>query len=137
MDQGYSQKPLSEKLGIKENSRVIFLNCPPHLITLITLNIPNSILIENDLEGQFDFIQFFAQDKAELEKNFPHLKKFLKPNGALWISWKKKGPHSLGDLSENKVQEIGLQNGLVDVKVVSIDDIWSGLKFVFRVKDRN
>jgi hypothetical protein len=40
------------------------------------------------------------------------------------------------DLDENRVREIGLAAGLVDVKVCAVTEIWSGLKFVRRVKDR-
>jgi hypothetical protein len=40
------------------------------------------------------------------------------------------------DLDENKVREVGLNAGLVDVKVCAVTDVWSGLKFVIRVKDR-
>lgn len=120
---------LSEKLGVKENSRVAFLNHPLSFpISLIT---PPSSQIADKLEGQFDLIQFFAQDKRELEAKFPRLKKSLKKDGALWISWKKQKPRSLTDLNENKIREIGLQNGLADTKVISIDEIWSGLKFVY------
>lgn len=122
-----------EKLGIKNNSKVIFFNTPEGYIS--SLHLPSSVLIEKDLEGQFELIQFFAQDKQELEKNFPMLKKFLKPDGGLWISW-KKGSRMPGSLNENKILEIGLQNGLVDTKVISIDNTWSGLKFVYRTKDR-
>lgn len=134
MHQDYSHKTLIEKLEIKECSKVIFFNTPEGYVS--SLSLPSGVLVENNLEGQFDLIQFFAQDKTELEKNFPQLKKFLKTNGALWISWKKKKPRGLIGLNEIKVQEIGLQNGLVDIKVISIDEVWSGLKFVFKIKDR-
>lgn len=130
----YSQKLLIEKLGIAENSRVIFLN--PPLTYLTSLTIPTSCVVEEKLEGQFDLIQFFAQDKRELETMFPRLKKSLKKDGQLWISWKKGRIDPFSDLNENKVQEIGLQNGLVDIKVIAVDDVWSGLKFVWRAKNR-
>lgn len=54
----------------------------------------------------------------------------------LWISWPKKASEVLTDLDENKIRDFGLRAGLVDVKVCAVDDIWSGLKFVFRLKDR-
>jgi hypothetical protein len=129
----YSNKPLIDKLEIKENTRIIILNSPEDYMSLLKLS--GTTLLEDKLEGQFDLIQFFAQDKLELERIFPRLKQSLKSDGLLWISW-KKGQRMPGSLNENKVQEIGLQNGLVDIKVISVDDIWSGLKFVFRIKDR-
>lgn len=128
-------KSLREKLEIKEHSRAIFLNTTIEYIK--SLQLSESIIVEEKLEWQFDFIQFFAQDKNELEKMFPRLKQSLKKGGVLWISWKKGKIDPFSQLNENKVQKLGLQNGLVDIKVVSIDDVWSALKFVFRTKDRS
>ncbi len=54
----------------------------------------------------------------------------------LWVSWPKSSSKIEADLNGDIVREIGLRNGLVDVKVCSIDKNWSGLKFVYRLKDR-
>jgi hypothetical protein len=54
----------------------------------------------------------------------------------LWVSWPKKTSGVTTDLTENEVRSIGLQAGLVDVKVCAVNEVWSGLKFVIRVKDR-
>jgi len=70
-----------------------------------------------------------------LEKDFPQLKKSLSPKGMLWISWLKLSSQIESDLNENIVREVGLASGLVDVKVCAMDEDWSGLKFVYRVKD--
>jgi hypothetical protein len=64
------------------------------------------------------------------------MKNHLDEGGMLWISWPKKAATIETDLDENIVREIGLKAGLVDVKVCAVDEIWSGLKFVYRVKDR-
>jgi hypothetical protein len=74
--------------------------------------------------------------KAALAKDFLKMKKALLPDGALWISWPKRASKVLTDLDENIVRDIGLKNGLVDVKVAAVDETWSGLKFVYRLKDR-
>ena len=60
----------------------------------------------------------------------------LSQSGMLWVSWPKGSSRVPTDLTENVVREIGLRNGLVDVKVCAVDETWSGLKFVFRLKDR-
>lgn len=78
----------------------------------------------------------FAESKSELAKQFRPLAKLLSPAGMLWVSWPKKSSGVKTDLDENVVREIGLAHGLVDVKVCAVTDIWSGLKFVRRVKDR-
>lgn len=98
----------------------------------------NEIKFDTEPAGKltYDFIQYFVTSKDLLEHTFPILKKQLKANGALWVSWPKKSAKKETDLIENDVMKIGLENGLVDVKVIAIDETWSGLKFVYRLKDR-
>ncbi len=83
-----------------------------------------------------DFAMVFTKSKAALTKDFDRISKQLTPAGMLWISWPKKSSGVATDLDENKVREIGLAAGLVDVKVCAVTEIWSGLKFVRRLKDR-
>ena len=84
-----------------------------------------------------DFVQLFATERASLEREFPGLKARLKPDGMIWVSWPKASSRRQTDLSDRVVREVGLKNGLVDVKVCAIDDSWSALKFVRRLKDRD
>jgi hypothetical protein len=71
-------------------------------------------------------------DIADLENHFSEVKNKLSKSGMMWISWRKgrKG------FNREVIREYGLSQGLVDVKVASYDEKWSGLKFVWRVKDR-
>ena len=78
----------------------------------------------------------FVTRRAHLERQFPFLAQSAYPAGALWIAWPKSTSGVATDLSENVVRDIGLMCGLVDVKVAAIDDVWSGLKFVYRLVDR-
>jgi hypothetical protein len=87
-------------------------------------------------DGRFDFIMIFTKERAELRRQFSRFAKQLTPAGMLWISWPKKISGVATDLDENEVRRIGLDAGLVDIKVCAVDDVWSGLKFVIRVKDR-
>lgn len=132
---GYAGTPLIKKLGIKKNFRVIFINEPASLFSELG-TLPKGVKSEPKLAGEYDYIHYFAFSKAELEAFFKVVRKYLQKEGMLWISWVKKTSKIESDLNENIIREIGLSNGLVDVKVVAIDDIWSGLKFVFRLKDR-
>lgn len=86
--------------------------------------------------GELDFAILFVTTRADLEKRFDRLRDRLKSNAMFWVSWPKKTSGVASDLSENVVREVGLAKGLVDVKVCAIDEMWSGLKFVRRVKDR-
>lgn len=138
---GYSTKTLSQKLGIKEGYKIILLNQPENYGDIL-FPFPDNCSIFDTLSQDADFIQFFTENKKDLEIQFPHLKKSLKKDGSLWISWPKTLRQAQGkkqipaDLNENSIRDIGLQNGLVDVKVVAIDEKWSGLKFIYRLKDR-
>lgn len=132
---GYSKRSLVEKLGIKPGHKVYLGNAPSDYgKTLGTL--PKDATLLKTLKGPCGFIQFFTKNKDELESTFSNLKKNLEQDGSLWISWPKGASKIRTDLNENVVREIGLRNGLVDVKVCAVDDVWSGLKFVVRVKDR-
>jgi hypothetical protein len=87
-------------------------------------------------EGQFDYLQVFARDKAELSGAFPALRDKLAPGGSLWISWlklsSKKGQSQAIDLNENVIRRMALMHGLVDIKVASLDRDWSALLLVHR-----
>lgn len=132
---GYSQTPLLKKLGIKENTLVVFLQEPKNFRNELG-KLPHGVAPKSSLGARCDYIHLFTSSRAELEGMFPKLKKSLAKNGTLWVSWPKKASKVPCDFNENDLREIGLAAGLVDVKVAAIDDTWSGLKFVFRLKDR-
>jgi hypothetical protein len=132
---GYSNKPLFEKLGIKEDFNVLFIHTPNKYKEILGIN--SAYINEKEVKDlDIDFIHAFYESKQQLEKEFLNLKSRLNKSGILWISWPKGSSNVNTDLNENIVREIGLANGLVDVKVAAIDATWSGLKFVFRLKDR-
>ncbi|HVT01188.1 MAG TPA: DUF3052 domain-containing protein [Patescibacteria group bacterium] len=130
----YSKTPLAQKLGIKEGAKVLFINEPEDFVKSLA-SIPYYI-VPLDGKSNLDYVHLFSKEKDELEKLFPKLSHRLNKNGMIWISWPKKASGVTTSLDENIIREIGLANGLVDVKVAAIDEIWSGLKFVYRIKDR-
>ncbi len=132
---GYSQRSLVEKLGIKAGQRLALLNAPADYGALLG-PLPTGVTEEQKLTSGLDFIHFFTTSRAELMAAFPALKAAIVTNGLIWISWPKKAAKVATDLDENIVREIGLAIGLVDVKVAAIDQVWSGLKFVYRKADR-
>lgn len=101
-----------------------------------SLSLTTEVVLLSHLQPDADFIQAFCSRAAELENDFSKLQQSLKSSGQLWISWPKRSSQLPHDLGENDVRRIGLEHGLVDVKVAAIDADWSGLKFVFRLKDR-
>ena len=132
---GYSGKPLAQKLGIKSGMRLIILNAPPDYETTLG-RLPDGVEQVDILSGTFDFIHYFVMERAQLQADFASLKHALEQKGMLWVSWPKKAAKMKTDLDENIIREIGLDGGLVDVKVAAVDERWSGLKFVYRLKDR-
>ncbi len=135
MPAGYSRTPLVKKLGIKPGFKVFFANPPDNLQTLLG-ELPKNVTLLNKPMNPVDYIHLFTKNREELQTQLPILKEALAINGLFWISWPKKAAKVATDLDGNVVRDIGLQNGLVDVKVCAVDEIWSGLKFVYRLKDR-
>ena len=135
MAAGYSKRSLVDKLGIKPGNRVYLGNMPKDYLSLLG-PLPAGARLVKSLAAPCEFIQLFVKEKTKLEASFPKLKKALTPDGTLWISWPKGASKVPTDLNENIARDIGLNIGLVDVKVCAVDEVWSGLKFVFRLKDR-
>ena len=132
---GYSDTPLAKKLGIKESSRIGLVNAPKGFQKQLGV-LPANAQIVARLLKPLDIILLFTDGEKILVRDFPSLAKKLSTNGMIWIAWPKKSSGVPSDLSFDRVQRVGLQGGLVDVKICAIDETWSGLKFVYRLKDR-
>ena len=129
---GYSGTPLVKKLGIQSQFRAVCLHLPAEIkAELRDLHVSRAGGNE-----PLDFAMIFIKSEAELRKQFPLFARQLAPAGMLWVSWPKKSSRVKTDVTENVVRKIGLEAGLVDVKVCAVSEVWSGLKFVIRVKDR-
>jgi hypothetical protein len=132
---GYSGTPLPKKLGIKDGFTVRLVAAPSEVQTELKPALA-ACKIPCDSKAPLDFAMVFTKSKSELTMEFKRSAKVLAPAGMLWISWPKKSSGVATDLDENVVRNIGLAAGLVDVKVCAVTDVWSGLKFVRRLKDR-
>ncbi len=131
---GYSGTPLAKKLGVKEGCRLAVVSAPNGFAE--ALELPPGVQLRMKALGRLDVVVFFVTRRAELARRFPTFQNRLEPDGGLWIAWPKKSSDVATDLSFDPVQRIGLDNGLVDNKVAAIDETWSGLRFVRRVRDR-
>jgi len=125
-------------LGIKAGTTIVAISAPKGYRALLGTLPPEARIATRagTGRGSRDFIHCFVRARRELGTRFPGLSRALAPTGMLWVSWPKGTSGVTTDLTENVVREIGLANGLVDVKVCAVDATWSGLKFVRRVKDR-
>lgn len=132
---GYSSTPLPKKLGIKEDSRLVFINAPKGFQEYLG-PLPENAEVVKRLAKPLDLVLFFVTSERDLARDFAKLAGKLANNGMIWIAWPKKSSGVATDLSFDRVQRIGLDAGLVDVKICAIDETWSGLKFVIRLHDR-
>jgi hypothetical protein len=131
---GYSGTPLPKKLGIKIGFRARLANAPAEVRAELREAMAECAPVKQG--DALDFVMIFTKSRVELAREFPRMAKLLSPAGMLWVSWPKKSSGVATDVDENSVRDIGLDAGLVDVKVCAVTDVWSGLKFVRRVKDR-
>lgn len=131
---GYSGTPLPKKLGIKNGFRVQLTNAPAEVRAKLQQALADCKIVKR--VDSLDFAMLFTKSRTELTKEFSRIAKLLGPAGMLWVSWPKKSSGVMTDVDENVVRGIGLKAGLVDVKVCAVTEIWSGLKFVRRAKDR-
>ena len=132
---GYSGTPLVKKLGIKDDSRVALVNAPKDFQATLA-DLPDNVKFVKATTKSLDLILFFVLAERILAREFTKLAARLTSNGMIWIAWPKKSSGVKTDLTFDNVQRIGLDAGLVDVKICAIDDTWSGLKFVYRLEDR-
>jgi len=131
---GYSGTPLPKKLGIKAGLRVRLANAPAEVRAELRAALAECTVAK---PGEaLDFAMVFTKSRAELAQEYSRIAMALAPAGMLWVSWPKKTSGVASDVDENIVRKIGLDAGLVDVKVCAVTEVWSGLKFVRRVKDR-
>ncbi|EMY62647.1 hypothetical protein [Leptospira terpstrae] len=136
MTAGYSGKPLVDKLGIKENMILYFLNLPSKDFMKDWGTLPKNIQILDKPKSGLDMIHFFTLSSKEFQLKLPKLMGFIKPAGMIWISWPKKSSKFPTDMNENLIRDFALELGLVDIKVCAVDDVWSGLKLVIRKENR-
>ena len=135
---GYSGTPLAKKLGIKDNFRAALLHVPADVkAELRDAFAKCKIHPTTSKVKDLDFIFVFTKSRAALEADLWPAAQALAPAGMLWISWPKKSSGVSTDLTEDVIRQAGIDAGLVDIKVCAVTEVWSGLKFVIPVKNRN
>jgi hypothetical protein len=133
---GYSGTPLPKKLGIKPGHRVLLLNAPDRFEEGTLGALPDGVRVKRRLRGPADVIVSFHTERADLGRRMPKLRAAMDPAAGLWIAWPKRAAKVETDLTEDVVRELALDNVLVDNKVAAVDETWSGLRLVIRLRDR-
>ena len=132
---GYSGTPLLQKLGIRQSTKIRFINEPSHFFDLLG-PLPSDCTVVESRARSVDYVHCFVTQKPRLNALLPTLLKQLAGNGMIWVSWPKKASKVRTDVTEDVVREVALPLGLVDIKVCAIDETWSGLKLVIRKENR-
>jgi hypothetical protein len=133
---GYSGTPLPKKLGIKPGHRLLLLAAPERFEDTTLGELPDGVRVSHRLTGTADVIVSFHTERADLARRMPKLRAAMEPAAGLWIAWPKKASRMPTDLTENVVRDLALENVLVDNKVAALDERWSGLRLVIRLRDR-
>jgi hypothetical protein len=124
------------KLGIKAGSRLGVIGAPDGFDATLG-ELPAEVHVRRRLGGRrFDVIVAFFDRRTELERRLAPLAGALDPAGGLWIAWPKRASRVPTDVTEDVVRDLGLAAGLVDNKVCAVDQVWSGLRLVYRLRDR-
>jgi hypothetical protein len=135
MTAGYSGTPLAKKLGLKEKFIVAAINAPRDYEALLS-PLPSGVSIVEGSENDADIFHLFTNQRDELAGEIDRIRRSMKKDAAIWVSWYKKAAKLPTEITEDTVREVALPLGLVDVKVCAVDDKWSGLKLVIRRENR-
>jgi hypothetical protein len=128
---GYSGTPLAKKLGIKPGSQVVTRDAPTEYLKWLG-PLPPSAAITKRISASTDIVHVFTTRRANLERELNQLRKALRPDAAVWVSWPKKGSKVPTNITEDVIRQIALPMGWVDIKVCAVSEVWSGLKLVVR-----
>jgi hypothetical protein len=131
----YSGTPLVKKLGIKAGVTVALLSAPKDFERTLG-KLPKDVTVKRQARGKADVILLFVKSHGELSKRLSVAARTMSEGGRLWINWPKKASGVTTDLSQQAVRSTGLDSGLVDYKISSIDKTWSGLCFAKRRSKR-
>jgi hypothetical protein len=133
---GYSGTPLAKKLGIREGGRVLARGAPPGYGAWLA-PLPPGVVFEQRLSKLTDVVHTFCDRRAQLSQELRRLRKAIRCDAAVWISWPKKASRLPTDITEDTIRELALPLGFVDVKVCAVSEVWSGLKLVVRKELRS
>lgn len=131
---GYSGKPLVQKLGIKTGFAIAAIRAPANYRTLLD-PLPDGVRFST-VAAKPDLIHYFCTERSRLAKDLPILRRKMRDDAMLWVSWPKKSAGVLTTVTEDVIRQSALLLGLVDTKVCAVDATWSALRLVVRVANR-
>lgn len=130
-------RSLLKKLGIQKGDHILLKNAPTNYFQLLEEDLPEDVILyEEPSDVELDFIHLFTNNTTELETLLLEYQDRIVQNGFIWVSWHKKSSKLNSEINEDIIRNTALALKLVDVKVCSVNEIWSALKLVIRVKLR-
>ncbi|MBX3389668.1 MAG: DUF3052 family protein [Phycisphaeraceae bacterium] len=134
---GYSGTPLAKKLGIKPG-HAVGLWSEPVGFTKALDGLPPDVPFTSLSRGKspLDVLVVFVKSQKELATRLAAARARMNPAAGLWIAWPKKASGVKTDITEDVIRDLALATDLVDNKVCAIDETWSGLRLVIRLKHR-
>ena len=134
-EKDYSATPLATKLGIRQGAVVLLVGAPNGFQRMLEPRPPGVRLVRAGTQG-LDVAIVFATQMKELTPRLPALAASMQPAGRLWVAWPKKASRVATDIDFGLAQRAGLSLGLVDNKSASLTEVFQGLQFVRRLRDR-
>lgn len=138
MPAGYLGAPLPKKLGIKQGHAVFMVDAPESFESVLG-ELPEPVRLERiklPFAKSPDVLLLFVTSVDALEKGYELAAPSLRPDAAIWIAWPKRASGIETDMTEDRVRDVALPQGMVDNKVCAIDETWSGLRLVVRKENR-
>ena len=132
---GSSATPLAKKLGLKSPLKLLTVNAPKEYASWLG-ELPDGVKLVTDAKAPIEAAHVFTAESAFLHAILSRLRKELKQDGFVWVSWPKKSSRLATDITEDTIREIAIPLGFVDVKVCAVSEVWSGLKLVIRKSER-
>lgn len=135
MTAGYSGTPLAKKLGISERTHIVTVDAPDHYRDLLA-PIPEGVVWQTRVTVRTDLVHVFTTRNEDLRRHLVAIRRTLRPDASVWVSWPKKSSGVLSTVDEQTIRNLALPLGFVDIKVCAVDEVWSGLKLVIRRSHR-
>jgi hypothetical protein len=123
-----TDRPLTEKLGLKGQLRALILNAPKGYRTLLG-PLPPDITVNTKPSGRYDFVHLFVSNRAELATLGPAAFAAVKPMAIFWISYPKQGGSVESDITRDRGWDLVSDAGFETVSQVAVNDTWSALRF--------
>ena len=122
---------MAQKLGIGPACQVLALNAPSGYMTLLE-PLPAGVTFGDTVTSGTGLVHLFVVERSVLANELAALRNRLEARTPIWVSWPKRASKVPTTITEDTIREVALPLGYVDIKVCSVNEVWSGLKLVVR-----